>query len=431
MTTMPVDKGFYVSSKFGMRTGQYAGMHWGTDFGREGGSGGRPVYAVKDGTVAHSGPATGFGRWVTVDHPASNGGGFTVYGHIIPEAAVGQRVSEGQRIARIDPNSATNGGVAPHLHLEWHRYVWSQPGPDRLDPEVMLRGAGWPGEKGGGMDAAALAQAMGCSRARAEQMLPGYIGAMRAANITNVNRAAMFAAQIGHESVGLQYMEEIASGAAYEWRQDLGNVHPGDGVRFKGSGPIQLTGRNNFRAFTRWSNAEGHTDIDFEAHPHLVRSDPRWGFLAASWYWVVARPNINPMSDARDLEGVTRAINGGLNGLADRRERYNRALSMGDRLMPPKGDWFSMATKGELEAVVYHCLKVYVGPLIEDVKTVREQLTGGRDLIPGDPKASFPGWEQLGQNADGDNLTVTDAIAATRRDLADISKKVEQMKRGR
>ena len=58
-------------------------------------------------------------------------------------------------------------------------------------------------------------------------------------------------------------------------------------------------------------------------------------------------------------------------------------------------------------------------------------MTGGRDLIPGDPKASYPGWEQLGQNADGDNLTVTDAIAATRRDLADISKKVEQMKRGR
>lgn len=88
------------------------------------------------------------------------------------------------------------------------------------------------------MDAHALSEAMGCSTARAEQMLPGYVGAMLAAQTTSVNRAALFAAQIGHESVGLQYMEEIASGQAYEGRADLGNVHPGDGVRYKGSGPI-------------------------------------------------------------------------------------------------------------------------------------------------------------------------------------------------
>ena len=183
------------------------------------------------------------------------------------------------------------------------------------------------------MDAATLAEAMGCPLSRAQQMIPGYVGAMRAADITSVERAAMFAAQIGHESVGLVYMEEIASGAAYEGRADLGNVYPGDGARFKGSGPIQLTGRNNFRAFTRWANQQGHTQIDFEAQPHLVRTDPRWGFLAASWYWTVARPQINSLADRRDLEGVTRAINGGLNGLADRRARYQRALGLGARLL--------------------------------------------------------------------------------------------------
>lgn len=143
MTTMPVDKGFYITSGFGPRSGGY---HWGTDFGRGGGSGGHPVYAVKSGTVTRAGAASGFGRWVTIDHPASNGGGETVYGHIIPEVTAGQSVREGQRIGRIDPNSNTNGGVAAHLHVEWHKFSWSPPGPNRLNPEIMLKGAKWPGD---------------------------------------------------------------------------------------------------------------------------------------------------------------------------------------------------------------------------------------------------------------------------------------------
>ena len=144
MTTMPVPKGFYVTSSFGPRWGQF---HFGTDFGNGGGSGGQPVFAVKDGTVTRAGKAQGFGRWVTIDHPASNGGGETIYGHVVPEVKVGQKVTEGQRIAHIDPNRATNGGVAPHLHMEWHRYTWVPPGdPNRLNPMTMLAGARWPGE---------------------------------------------------------------------------------------------------------------------------------------------------------------------------------------------------------------------------------------------------------------------------------------------
>lgn len=206
------------------------------------------------------------------------------------------------------------------------------------------------------MDAKTLSEVMGgtLSLSRYQELLPGYENAMRAANVNNVNRAAMWAAQIGHESVGLRYMEEIASGSAYEWRQDLGNIYSGDGVRFKGSGPIQLTGRSNFRAFTKWANAQGHTNIDFEAQPHLVRQNPKWGFLAASWYWTVARPQINSLADRRDLEGVTRAINGGLNGLADRRTRYNRALAMGNRILPSGNNISSSETKAP---AVYHPMR--------------------------------------------------------------------------
>ena len=144
MVTMPVERDFYVTSGFGPR---WSAHHWGVDFGAPGGSGGRPVYAVKDGTVVRAGPASGFGQWVGVDHPATNGGGETIYGHIIPEVKVGDRVREGQRIGRINPDKSTNGGVDPHLHLEWHRYTWTPPGPDRLDPMTKLAGAKWPGEK--------------------------------------------------------------------------------------------------------------------------------------------------------------------------------------------------------------------------------------------------------------------------------------------
>ena len=143
MVCMPVPRGFVVTSKFGQRGREF---HWGVDYGKRGGCAGEPVFAVKSGTVTRSGRASGFGSWVTLDHPASNGGGETVYGHIIPEVSVGQRVEEGQRIGRINGNRNTNGGVAPHVHVEWHRFSWVPPGPGRLDPEVMLAGARWPGE---------------------------------------------------------------------------------------------------------------------------------------------------------------------------------------------------------------------------------------------------------------------------------------------
>lgn len=148
MVTMPVDKGFVVTSPLGPRWGT---THWGVDYGVAGGSGGKPIYAIKDGTVIQAGPASGFGQWIRIDHPASVGGNESVYGHIIPEVTTGQQVREGQRIGRINPDSATNGGVAPHLHIEVYKYSWVGPaqrvvGQTILDPQQVLRGAKWPGE---------------------------------------------------------------------------------------------------------------------------------------------------------------------------------------------------------------------------------------------------------------------------------------------
>ena len=78
MTTMPVPKGFVVTSPFGARWGT---THWGTDFGKAGGSGGQPIYAVRDGLITRAGAASGFGQWITLDVDAQHGGGLETVCH--------------------------------------------------------------------------------------------------------------------------------------------------------------------------------------------------------------------------------------------------------------------------------------------------------------------------------------------------------------
>ncbi|MDO3146461.1 M15 family metallopeptidase [Mycobacteroides abscessus subsp. abscessus] len=179
-----------------------------------------------------------------------------------------------------------------------------------------------------------LAAATGLSEARAAEILLAVSDGLKASQCTNVNRIAMWLAQVGHESGSFVYTEEIASGAAYEGRSDLGNTQPGDGVRFKGRSWIQITGRNNYTAFSRWCSGKGLvlSPTEFVDNPKRL-AELRWAGIGAAWYWTVARSDINTLSDRQDLETVTRRINGGTNGLADRRDRYNRALLQGDALL--------------------------------------------------------------------------------------------------
>lgn len=179
-----------------------------------------------------------------------------------------------------------------------------------------------------------LARATGLTPARAAEILPTMVDGLKQAQCTNANRIAMFIAQTGHESAGFQRTEEYASGAAYEGRVDLGNTQPGDGVRFKGRTWIQITGRHNVSKFSQWAHGKGlvPTPTYFVDRP-VELQELRWAGIGAAWYWVVARPDINALSDKRDLNTVTRRINGGTNGLADRQNRYNRALALGDQLL--------------------------------------------------------------------------------------------------
>src|SRR5690606_4952046 len=123
-------------------------------------------------------------------------------------------------------------------------------------------------------------------------------------------RLAHFLAQVLHESGSFRYMEEIASGKAYEGRADLGNTQPGDGVRYKGRGPIQITGRANYRYFGR------KIGIDIESNP-TIAAVPSIGLHLALEYW--KDRGLNALADKDDIETITRRINGGLNGLADRK----------------------------------------------------------------------------------------------------------------
>ena len=132
-------------------------------------------------------------------------------------------------------------------------------------------------------------------------------------------RICHFIAQVAHESDCFNAMEEYASGEDYEGRDDLGNTQPGDGVRFKGRGLIQLTGRDNYTKFSKAMNQ------DFIAQPQLLAQSP-WAIWAAGWYW--NDKHLNEYADRDDLEGVTRGVNGSQNGLEDRRDYLQKAKSV-------------------------------------------------------------------------------------------------------
>ena len=177
-----------------------------------------------------------------------------------------------------------------------------------------------PGPVKGGVSLQQLKRVMpNLSDAKARQVLPHLNKAMVEANINTPKRQAAFLAQLAHESGELRYFEEIASGRAYEGRRDLGNTQPGDGVRFKGRCPIQLTGRSNYRA------AGQALGIDLVNNPKRA-ADVDVGFRTAAWFW--NSRGLNKYADAGNFREVTRRINGGYNGLSSREAYYRRALNV-------------------------------------------------------------------------------------------------------
>lgn len=112
--------------------------------------------------------------------------------------------------------------------------------------------------------------------------------------------------------------------ARYDLRLDLGNTPEadGDGYKFRGRGPIQITGRANYRAFTAWARRLDPSAPDFEADPDAVNLDP-WEGLGPLWYWSVNRLNVP--ADAGDIKVITKRINGGLNHFFQRLQWTDKA----------------------------------------------------------------------------------------------------------
>lgn len=130
-------------------------------------------------------------------------------------------------------------------------------------------------------------------------------------------RAVHYLAQVFHESAALRYTEEIASGKAYEGREDLGNNQKGDGVKFKGRGFIQITGRANYQAYANSEYCVG----DLMKHPEWLSKSPG-NQKASMWFWKTK--GLNELADKDDIRAITKKVNGGYNGLADRMFYYRR-----------------------------------------------------------------------------------------------------------
>ncbi len=154
------------------------------------------------------------------------------------------------------------------------------------------------------------------SAGRAAIFVDALNATMAEFGITSPRRQSAFLSQIAHESSELRYTLELADGTNYEGRADLGNTTPGDGVKYKGRGLIQITGKANYQGF------ETAIGLPVVANPSLLET-PEGASRSAGWFWQTH--GCNAYADSDKFGSVTHAINGGYNGLDFRIAYWLRA----------------------------------------------------------------------------------------------------------
>lgn len=152
----------------------------------------------------------------------------------------------------------------------------------------------------------------------------------KSAGLSAPHCLAQYLAQLCHESGAFHYDREVwgptKAQQRYEGRADLGNTQPGDGKKFMGRTGIQNTGRHNATRFRDWCRDQGFDAPDFAENPEAMNTDP-WEGLSPIWYWTIGNPtgkSLNRLADKNDIEMITRRVNGGLNGFADRLQWYTK-----------------------------------------------------------------------------------------------------------
>jgi putative chitinase len=177
-------------------------------------------------------------------------------------------------------------------------------------------------------------------QAKRQLYLPFINRVMEIYEIDTPLRASAFLAQIAHESAELKYMEEIWGPTAQQKKYEppsevatrLGNTQPGDGFRYRGRGPIQITGRANYE---KYGDLLG---VDLVGNPDLAAT-PQYAFSTAGLFWKLN--GLNELADVQDFIAITKRINGGLNGLAERQKYYEIAKN---ELGSEEADDFAFST---------------------------------------------------------------------------------------
>lgn len=163
----------------------------------------------------------------------------------------------------------------------------------------------------------------------ANQMLPALNDAMDRYKINTRLRIAAFIAQVGHESGQFVWLKELGSNAylsKYDTgtlAQRLGNTPEadGDGQLYRGRGLIQITGKANYLSCSKGMFGDNR----LLKTPGLLE-EPKYAALSAAWFWDSRK--LNEFADISAFDIITRRINGGVNGLAERVEFYNRGLKV-------------------------------------------------------------------------------------------------------
>ena len=192
--------------------------------------------------------------------------------------------------------------------------------------------------------------ALGVSPKNVDTYLPFLNMTMLKRDITTPLRQAMFLSQLAHESGNFQFTSEnlnysadalrrvfgkyfttdaeaqkyarqpeLIANRVYANRMGNGSETSGDGWKYRGRGLIQLTGKDNYTAFATQNKNNALQNPDLVAEPEMAVE-------SAGWFWATNR--LNQLADTGDVKAVTRRINGGFNGLADREAKYNKLIAI-------------------------------------------------------------------------------------------------------